>query len=61
MKKVKDSLSNINRFREKQMKAARFVLYNTWQAEEDNQGRIRLPDNLIKYAKIQKNIIVFLT
>ncbi len=59
MKKVKASLSNINRYREKQMKAARFILYNTWQAEEDNQGRIRLPDNLIKYAKIQKNLMIF--
>ncbi len=59
MKKVKASLANINPYREKHLKAARFILYNTWQAEEDNQGRIHLPDNLIKYAKIQKNIIVF--
>lgn len=59
MQKVKASLSNINPYREKQLKMARFVLYNTWQAEEDNQGRIRLPDNLIKWAKIQKNLIVF--
>ncbi len=59
MEKVKATLSNINPYRKKHLKAARFILYNTWQAEEDNQGRIRLPDNLIKFAKIQKNIIVF--
>ena len=46
MKEVKDSLKNINAFREKQLKAARFVLYNTWEAEEDKQGRILLPENL---------------
>lgn len=59
MEEVKANLTGINSFREKQLKAARFVLYNTWQAEEDKQGRILLPDNLRKYAKIEKNVIVF--
>ena len=59
MQKVKATLSNINPFREKQLKAARFVLYNSWDAEEDNQGRILLPENLRKYAKIEKNVVVF--
>ncbi len=59
MAEVKKSLGNINRFREKQLKAARFILYNTWQAEEDKQGRILLPETLRKYAKIDKNVIVF--
>ena len=56
---VKADLKTINKFREKQLKAARFILYNTWEAEEDKQGRILLPENLRKYAKIEKNIIVF--
>ncbi len=59
MQEVKNTLNKVNSFREKQLKAARFILYNTWQAEEDNQGRILLPENLRKYAKIEKNIIVF--
>ena len=59
MSQVKATLKNINAFREKQLKAARYILYNTWQAEEDKQGRILLPENLRKYAKIEKNVIVF--
>ena len=59
MAEVKKTLSNVNKYREKQLKAARFILYNTWEAEEDKQGRILLPDNLRKYAKIDKNVIVF--
>ena len=59
MDKVKDSFKNINAFRENQLKAARFILYNSWDAEEDKQGRILLPENLRKFAKIEKNVIVF--
>ena len=59
MKEVKAKLTNVNSYRDKQLKAARFILYNTWDAEEDKQGRILLPENLRKYAKIQKNVIVF--
>ena len=59
MERVKSTLNNINAYRENQLKAARYILYNTWQAEEDKQGRILLPENLRKYAKIEKNLIVF--
>ena len=59
MAEVKDSLKKVSAYRDKQLKAARFILYNTWEAEEDNQGRILLPENLRKYANITKNIIVF--
>ena len=59
MKEVRAKLNKVNAYREKQLKAARFVLYNSWDAEEDNQGRILLPENLRKYAKIDKNIRVF--
>ncbi len=59
MKEVKATLLNINPYDEKPLKVARFILYNTWQAEEDNQGRILIPDNLRDYAKIVKNVKVF--
>ena len=57
--KVKASLRDINAYRDKQLKAARFILYNLWEAEEDKQGRILLPENLRKFAKIEKNVVVF--
>ena len=56
---IKSTLNNINKYRETQLKAARYILYNTWQAEEDNQGRILLPETLRRFAKIEKNIVVF--
>lgn len=59
MKEVKDSLKKINPYNDKQLKVARFILSNSWDAEEDKQGRILIPDNLRKYAKIEKNVIVF--
>ncbi len=59
MEEVKAELSHIGRYDEARLKPARFILYNTWQAEEDNQGRILLPENLTKLAKIVKNVVVF--
>lgn len=59
MEEVKKSLTKINSYNEKQLKAARFILYNSWEAEEDKQGRILLPENLRKIAKIEKNVVVF--
>lgn len=59
MAEVTETLKNVSAYRDKQLKAARFILYNTWQAEEDNQGRILLPENLRKYAGIIKNVRVF--
>ena len=59
MTKVRKTLEKANRYKEEQLKPARFILANVWDAEEDNQGRILLPDNLIKYAKIEKNVTIF--
>ena len=59
MEKVRNSLKKVSAYRDKQLKAARFILYNTWEAEEDNQGRILIPENLRKYANVNKNVIVF--
>ena len=59
MEEVKAVLNNLNAYREGQIKAARYILYNSWEAEEDNQGRILIPENLRTYAKIKKNVKVF--
>ena len=56
--KIREKLNNINPFKESQLKAARYILHNSWDAEEDKQGRILIPENLRKYAKIEKNMIV---
>ena len=57
-KALKQKLNSINSFDEEHLKAARFVLYNIWEATEDNQGRILLPENLRRLAKLEKNVIV---
>ncbi|MCQ2387797.1 MAG: division/cell wall cluster transcriptional repressor MraZ [Clostridia bacterium] len=59
MAEQKKLLENVNRFDEAQLKAARFILYNTWDAEEDKQGRILIPENLRKLAKIEKDVVVY--
>lgn len=59
MKELKTLFKNINPFRVDELNLARYFLYNSWDAEEDNQGRILIPENLRKQAKIQKNVIVY--
>ena len=55
---LKQKLNSINSYKEEHLKAARFVLYNLWEAVEDKQGRILLPENLRNYAKLEKNVVV---
>ena len=57
-KALKEKLNSINSYKEEHLKAARFVLYNIWEAVEDKQGRILLPENLRDYAKLEKNVVV---
>ena len=39
------------------LEAARSVSIWKWDAEEDNQGRILLPNSLLEYAGIEKNVV----
>jgi len=59
MEKVNAFLSNVNPFDNAKLQVARYIIHSTWQAEEDNQGRILLPAHLRKAAKIDKSILVF--
>ncbi len=56
--KMRKKLSSINPFKESQLKAARYILHNSWDAEEDKQGRILIPERIRKIAKIVKNVVV---
>lgn len=59
MQGVKESLKNLNPYKAEPLKVARYILSNTWDAEEDKQGRILIPENLRKFAKIEKNVVVY--
>ena len=59
MEGIKKSLHNINPYNEAQLKAARFILRNSWDVEEDKQGRILIPEDIRNIAKIVKNVVVF--
>lgn len=57
--KVEKFLSKVNPFREKSLEVARGILYNSWTAEEDKQGRILIPSHIREVANIKKNVMVF--
>ena len=58
-KRLNEKLQHVNPFNEKQLKAARLLLSLSWDAEEDKQGRILIPDNIREYVNIKKNVVVF--
>ena len=58
---IKQQLSKVSSFDEKAMKTVRIMTFYTWDAEEDKQGRILIPQELRDYAKIQKDVIVIKT
>ncbi len=59
MAKKKAFLKSVNEYNKEQVKVARYILSNIWQAEEDNQGRILIPEDLRAYAKLNKNVKVY--
>ena len=56
--KIISKLRTINPFDEKKQAAARKLLSLTWQAEEDKQGRILIPEHIRKAAHIEKNLVI---
>lgn len=54
---VYEKLSNISIFDEEAQKPVRKFLSSAFEAEEDGQGRILLPKELVNYAQITKNLV----
>ncbi|MBO4251895.1 MAG: cell division/cell wall cluster transcriptional repressor MraZ [Clostridia bacterium] len=59
MAEVQETLHKVSPYRDSELKGARYVLFYSWQAEEDNQGRILIPENLRRIANITKNVVVY--
>lgn len=53
-----NKFSKVSRFNARAQKVIRFFVSNLWEAEEDKQGRILIPENLRKFAKLDKNLII---
>ena len=59
MSELKALFKTINPFKMDEMNLSRFFLANSWDAEEDKQGRILIPENLRKYANLTRNVVIF--
>jgi len=58
MKELASKLNGVGMFDEKALAPARAFLALSWEAQEDKQGRILIPENLRKYAAIEKDVVV---
>ncbi len=58
MSKLKKSFEKISPFDTQKQKSVRKFLAYAWDAEEDNQGRILIPQDLRTAAKIDKEIVI---
>ena len=58
MTELKEKLSKISMFDAQAQKPLRLLLAYSWDAEEDKQGRILIPENLRKYAKLEKDVVI---
>ncbi len=52
-----EKMVNLPLFDEEAQKPIRKFLSSAFEAEEDNQGRVLLPKELIKHAGIEKNMV----
>jgi MraZ protein len=53
-----EKFKKVSRFNGKAQKIVRFFLSNMWEAEEDKQGRILIPEEIRKFAKLDKDLII---
>ncbi len=57
MNKLKEELSKISIFDVEAQKSLRPFVAFSWDVEEDKQGRILIPEDLRKYAKLDKDVV----
>ena len=55
---IQAKLAKASRFDSVAQKSIRKFIANLWDAEEDNQGRILIPEHIRKAAHIEKNVII---
>ena len=55
---IREKLKSVSLFDAKAMKPLRIFTASAWDAEEDKQGRILIPENLREFAKIKKDVVV---
>lgn len=56
-KVIYDKLTNLPTFDEEAQKVVRKFLSSAFEAEEDSQGRVLLPKELVKFAGITKELV----
>ena len=57
MNKLKGELSKISLFDAEAQKPLRLFMSLAWDAEEDKQGRVLIPEDLRNYAKLGKDVV----
>ncbi len=55
---LREKLQGVSIFDAKAMKPLRILTASAWDAEEDKQGRILIPEELRGFAKIKKDVVV---
>ena len=55
---IQAKLAKVSRFNPEAQKSIRRFISNLWDAEEDNQGRILIPEHIRKAAHIEKNLVI---
>ncbi len=57
-KKIFSKISGLNEFNEEYRKLQRNFFRGNMQVELDNMGRFLIPKSMLKYAQLEKNVIV---
>lgn len=56
--KREEELKKVSPYDALAQKSVRLISMNTWDAEEDGQGRILIPENIREFVHLKKNLLV---